>query len=180
MLLLVIRQGFELWRGGKVPDLNYVRVFGCAAYAFDEKYKNKLDPRSNPMIVIGNSETGYILKDLTTGSNDEYRNVLIDETLLYKHLTNTPSIPIKPIIADEEEECSCSCDLQESGEDEDAAVEINLTEVFETEAVNVPQTYKEAMNSEEEYTGKMLFGANWKPWKKIMFSTPCNVGILKM
>lgn len=35
----------ELWRAGQVPDLRYIRVFGCVGYAYDEKYKNKLGPK---------------------------------------------------------------------------------------------------------------------------------------
>ncbi|KAJ3743057.1 hypothetical protein DFH05DRAFT_1387841, partial [Lentinula detonsa] len=40
---------------GKIPDVSYFRVFGCAAYVFihPERRKNKLSPHSELMTFIG-------------------------------------------------------------------------------------------------------------------------------
>lgn len=135
----------ELWRGGQKPDLSKVRVFGCIGYAYEESHKNKLDSRSKPMIVIGKTATGYIMKDLTTGKIGQFRNVLIDETMLFKNLSNLSSA-FESIEADKEE---CDCVLQESGVDGSEAVVIMMTEVFEAEAVEVPKTYEEAMKNKD-------------------------------
>jgi hypothetical protein len=37
---------------GRVPDVSYIRVFGCRAWVFNDKGK-KWDPKSTPMIFVG-------------------------------------------------------------------------------------------------------------------------------
>jgi transposase InsO family protein len=44
---------YEAWRGEK-PDLSHLRVFGCRAYMhLDKTKRNKLQPRSIPVIFVG-------------------------------------------------------------------------------------------------------------------------------
>jgi len=134
------KTSIELWRGGWKPDLSKIRVFGCLGYKYEEDYKNKLDLRSEPMIVVRNTDTGYLMKNLTTGVVDEYRNVLIDKNRLFKDLSksNTPLF----------EPSRCNCIFQDSGDEGEEAV-VKMAEVFEAEAINAPATYEDVMKTED-------------------------------
>ena len=53
---LAWRTPFELLFG-RVPEISYVRVFGCRAWVFNDDKGKKWDPKSKPMILVG-YETG--------------------------------------------------------------------------------------------------------------------------
>ena len=43
---------------GKKPPMKQIRVFGCAAFVFDEKPRSKLSPRGQPGIYSGSDDYG--------------------------------------------------------------------------------------------------------------------------
>ena len=44
----------ELWNNGHIPDISYLRVFGCKAYVHvPEDKQQKLNPRSVEMTLVG-------------------------------------------------------------------------------------------------------------------------------
>ena len=60
---------YEKWYGSK-PDLQHLRVFGCAAYGMVPKgQRRKLDPKAKKLIMVGYStqhKDGYRLYDPET------------------------------------------------------------------------------------------------------------------
>lgn len=68
---------------GRVPDVSYLRMFGCRAWVYNDQGK-KWDPKSKPMILI-RFETGskaYRLWDPSTRSVVVSANVRFDENIL--------------------------------------------------------------------------------------------------
>jgi hypothetical protein len=66
---------------GKLPNLNYLRIFGCTAYVHDETHQGKLGPRSEKGRFIGyekNSRSYVIL--LPNGKVKVSHNVIFDES----------------------------------------------------------------------------------------------------
>ena len=52
---------------GRIPEISYVRIFGCRAWVFNDQGK-KWDPKSIPMVFIG-YETGSKAYRLSLGTN---------------------------------------------------------------------------------------------------------------
>ena len=79
---------FELWTGTK-PTLEYIRPFGCPAFAQIPKEKRtKLDQLAIKCNLIGITPLGYKLVDTTNGKIFISRNVQFDET------KQTPNVPL--------------------------------------------------------------------------------------
>ena len=79
---------------GKQVDLQNVRIFGCKAYAQIPKPKrNKLSPRSTPMIFTGiceNTKAYRLINPKNPKIFQKSRNVVFDETSFFKNnLENT-------------------------------------------------------------------------------------------
>lgn len=77
-----IKTPYELYYG-KVPNVSYLRTFGCTAYYHIPKnMRAKLDPTGRKAIMIGYSRerVGYRLFDIEHKVIVENRNVAFDET----------------------------------------------------------------------------------------------------
>ena len=76
------RSPYELWNG-RVPDIGYMRVFGCRAYAYIPKQKRrKMDDRAVSCIFLGYpiSQKGYLLMDMDTKRKFVSRAITFDES----------------------------------------------------------------------------------------------------
>ena len=86
---------------GRVPNVSYLRVFGCRAWVFNDQGK-KWDPKSKPMTLIG-FETGskaYRLWDPTTRSIVVSANVHFDENVFpHKPKPSAPEVHAQPIVS---------------------------------------------------------------------------------
>lgn len=72
---------YEIWNG-KVPNISYLRTFGCIAYYHVPKnLRNKLQPSGKKAIMLGYSRerVGYRLFDIESKIIIEERNVNFDE-----------------------------------------------------------------------------------------------------
>lgn len=72
---------YEIWNG-KVPNISYLRTFGCITYYHVPKnLRNKLQPSGKKAIMLGYSweRVGYRLFDLERQIIIEERNVSFDE-----------------------------------------------------------------------------------------------------
>ncbi|KAK3014045.1 hypothetical protein RJ639_008039 [Escallonia herrerae] len=77
----------EEWLG-KPVNYSFLRVFGCIAYAhIDKEERTKLDSKSHKCVFIGygGDEYGYRLWDYEHNKIIRSRNVIFDESRLYKH-----------------------------------------------------------------------------------------------
>ncbi|KAK3031953.1 hypothetical protein RJ639_037114 [Escallonia herrerae] len=77
----------EEW-SGKPVNYSFLRVFGCIAYAhIDKEERKKLDSKSQKCVFIGygGDEYGYRLWDYKHNKIIRSRDVIFDESRLYKH-----------------------------------------------------------------------------------------------
>ncbi|KAK3022595.1 hypothetical protein RJ639_046200 [Escallonia herrerae] len=77
----------EEW-SGKPVNYSFLRVFGCIAYAhIDKEERKKLDSKSQKCVFIGygGDEYGYRLWDYEHNKIIRNRDVIFDESRLYKH-----------------------------------------------------------------------------------------------
>ncbi|KAK3032253.1 hypothetical protein RJ639_037427 [Escallonia herrerae] len=77
----------EEW-SGKPVNYSFLKVFGCIAYAHNDKEeRKKLDFKSQKCVFIGyaGDEYGYRLWDYEHNKIIRSRNVIFDESQLYKH-----------------------------------------------------------------------------------------------
>ncbi|KAK2983980.1 hypothetical protein RJ640_027305 [Escallonia rubra] len=77
----------EEW-SGKPVNYSFLRVFGCIAYAhIDKEEKKKLDSKSQKCVFIGygGDEYGYRLWDYEHNKIIRSRDVIFNESRLYKH-----------------------------------------------------------------------------------------------
>src|SRR5258705_13682001 len=77
----------SLWSNGHVPDVSYLRVFGCLAYVHIQSDKRtKLEPKSRPMMFVGyeTHSKGYRFWNKATHSVVLSRDVSFDE-LTFPH-----------------------------------------------------------------------------------------------
>ena len=84
---------FTLWYGSK-PSLEHLRVFGCQAYAFIDKWhRTKLDPKSHLCFFLGYCDhtKGYRLWDHVTSKVLIRCDVIFNEQLLYGTSATAPS-----------------------------------------------------------------------------------------
>lgn len=58
----------SLWTGITTPNLSYMKVFGCVAYAYTH-LRRKLDPKASKYVFVGyaDKQRGYKLRDCSTG-----------------------------------------------------------------------------------------------------------------
>ncbi|KYQ50741.1 Copia protein [Trachymyrmex zeteki] len=71
---------FEMW-SGKEPNLNTLKIFGCAAYAKILEPLKKLDDRSRKLIFVGYSPEGYRLWDAENRKIILSRDVKFEEKI---------------------------------------------------------------------------------------------------
>lgn len=72
---------YEMWFGKK-PDVSYIRVFGCAAYAHINKHeRSKLDGKSIPLTMVGYALMGYRLWD------DDERKIVVSRDVIFDEST---------------------------------------------------------------------------------------------
>ncbi|KAK3010015.1 hypothetical protein RJ639_011018 [Escallonia herrerae] len=77
----------EEW-SGKLVNYSFLRVFGCIAYShIDKEKRKKLDSKSQKCVFIeyGGDEYGYRLWDYDHNKIIRSRDVIFDESRLYKH-----------------------------------------------------------------------------------------------
>ncbi|KAK3020979.1 hypothetical protein RJ639_046966 [Escallonia herrerae] len=77
----------EEW-SGKPVNYSFLRVFGCIAYAhIDKEERKKLDSKSQKCVFVGygGDEYGYRLWDYEHNKIIKSRDVIFDESRLYKH-----------------------------------------------------------------------------------------------
>jgi len=71
----------ELWKG-KALNVSYFHVFGCLAYVFIKKdQRNKLEPKSHPMIFLGYESGSKAYRFLDEGRIVVSANAVFDETV---------------------------------------------------------------------------------------------------
>ena len=73
---------YEAWSGAK-PDVSFLRVFGCSAYAHVPKVeRRKLDSKARKCVMLGygTSQKGYRLYDIEQMKVVHSRDVVFDET----------------------------------------------------------------------------------------------------
>ena len=78
---------YEKWTGNP-PNVNHIRTFGCTAYAYvPQQKRQKLDPKSEKLIMVGYSEVskGYRLLNIETNKITISRDVTFFEV-------NNPSL----------------------------------------------------------------------------------------
>ena len=62
------------------PSVQHLRIFGCRAFAHNPFHKGKLQPRSDPMVLLGyEAENVYLLLNPETGRIVRRRDVVFDE-----------------------------------------------------------------------------------------------------
>ena len=79
-----------------------MRTYRCLPWAYDEKDKLKIDPVAFLCILVGHTETGYVLYDLVKKDVDEYCNVLVNKTKFYSDLFQGQVEKYEPIFTEEE------------------------------------------------------------------------------
>jgi len=63
------------------PTLHHIRVFGCAAFVYDEDPKSKVHSRANPAIYLGSNDDGiFTCEIISTRKIVESRHVSFDES----------------------------------------------------------------------------------------------------
>ena len=75
---------YEAWSGTK-PDVSFLRVFGCSAYAHIPKAeRRKLDSKARKCVMLGygTSQKGYRLYDIEQMKVMHSRDVVLDETFM--------------------------------------------------------------------------------------------------
>nr|XP_016439991.1 PREDICTED: uncharacterized protein LOC107765806 [Nicotiana tabacum] len=82
------------------PNFDYLKNFGCLAYASNPNITNKMSPRAIPAALMGYSSTqkGYKLYDLHAKSFFVSRNVVFREDLFpFRHFTPS-TLPLFPLL----------------------------------------------------------------------------------
>lgn len=88
------KTSYELWFN-KVPNITYLKTFGCLAYCHVPKNaRNKLQPSGKKTIMVGYSRerVGYRLFDLERNLIIEERNVTFNESVKGSHYLNEPEL----------------------------------------------------------------------------------------
>ena len=81
---------YEMLKNEK-PNYSNLRIFGCVAYS-KIIYASKLNERSEKCILVGYVHNGYKLFNLPTKRIMMVRDVIFDETTLYKDLNDSEKI----------------------------------------------------------------------------------------
>ena len=84
---------YEAWYGAK-PDVSFLRIFGCSAYAHVPKFeRHKLDVKSRKCLMLGYGSTqkGYRLYDVEHMKVIHSRDVVFDETSTPSFQKETPT-----------------------------------------------------------------------------------------
>lgn len=130
---------FEKWNCSKL-DLRNLRVFGCVARKLvPYEKRTKLQPKSENQILIGYSDTGYLLLDTKTLKASFSSQVLFEENMNYADIGNIE------LLVEE----------NSSGEIDNGEVDNNDTSDNSTQGVALAAidtsiiTYEEAMASPE-------------------------------
>ena len=81
---------------GRIPEVSYLRVFGCRAWIYSEKQGKKFDARANPMVFVGyeSGSKAFRLWNPKSRSIVVSANVRFNESELpYKMPTTVPTKP---------------------------------------------------------------------------------------
>ena len=93
----------EVWTG-KPPSYQHLQVFGCVAYVhIRREERTKVEPKSQKCIFLGygdSGEMGYRLWDLENRKIIRSKDVIFDETCMYKEPVE-PQEPTRVIIDDD-------------------------------------------------------------------------------
>lgn len=86
-----IKTPYELWYN-KIPNISYLKTFGCIAYYHIHKNERKLQSSSKKVIMVGyaRERIAYRLFDIETII--EERNVIFDENLKGSYFLNKQKI----------------------------------------------------------------------------------------
>ena len=74
---------YEIWKGGKKPDISFLRIFGCLAYVHTPKaLRHKFGSHAIPMTFVGlvPGTKGYLMWDRKTRKLVTSRDVIFDES----------------------------------------------------------------------------------------------------
>lgn len=98
---------YKQWFGSKLT-YKYLKVFGCLANALVlYKGQKKLELKSKQMIVVGFTDTGYLLMDFETNTVSYHTHVMFDESTRYCNLVDVVTVTdVDKIVNDEEVECA--------------------------------------------------------------------------
>ena len=93
---------YEAWRGDK-PDLSHLRVFGCRAYMhLDKTKRNKIQPRSIPVIFVGYAAEakGWLVYDPVSSNRKTHisRDVTFHESVPGSTLLTTAVSAAEPAV----------------------------------------------------------------------------------
>ena len=134
---------FEAWNGRK-PNVNELRVFGCAAYSHIPKdERKKLNPKAKRCIFLGYGEVtkGFRLYDPITSRVIHSRDVVFDETSLgfeKEQMKETEGVDTLAKFAIE---------LDSSTEEESSLDEIGSSTTTHQEVYEVPTVCEGEVNS---------------------------------
>jgi hypothetical protein len=117
----------EAW-SGKKPSVEYLRAFGCKAYAHVPHHlRGKFDQKSKELIFVGYSSEskGYRLYDPKSKAVRVYRDVIFDEKQEYNTDSVTIEVQSKPEGTDNKSSTTASIETStdEECKDEDDEVE---------------------------------------------------------
>ncbi|KAG5894394.1 hypothetical protein JTB14_031858 [Gonioctena quinquepunctata] len=176
-----------MWTGNKA-DLGHMKTFGCAAYVLIPRQKrSKLDPRIKKLVLVGcdNNSTNYRLFDPNTRKVTISRNVMFLETKCGFEEKSTFSIAINDEIDIEipmQERPAINADQEEVTADEEEDQRelednlrpqrnISLPTKFQDYGLNfveidVPKTYREAINSDKSKEWKNAISEEINALKK--------------
>jgi len=107
---------YSVWKGQK-PNVDYMRVFGCVAYAqIPQRFRKKFDSKAKKLRFVGYSihSKAYRLMDDSTGEVSVHRNVEFNETDFESNGQSYPTVSY----SDE-----ATCDLGDTSEHTECEVE---------------------------------------------------------
>ena len=126
---------YERWNSRK-PDYKFLKVFGCAANALvPYERRKKLFPKSKRMVLVGYTDTGYVLMDIESNEISYHTHVVFDESVVFGDFVEVVEVN-EELLEEENEEMVLSAGLR--------------TELMYEEAVNGPENrqWRDAMYEE--------------------------------
>lgn len=106
---LDMKTPFECWRGVE-PNNRYLRVFGCVAHVLvPYERRKKLEPKSKEMVLVGYSDTGYAVLDLSTNNLSFVSHVRCDEDRNYGDLVETVVVTPGDLLLDSVDDGEIAC-----------------------------------------------------------------------
>lgn len=126
---------YEKWFGMK-PNLKYLRVFGSLAHVLiPYETRTKLEPKSVEMVIVGYTDTGYLVLNPSNNETIYSSNVRVDETKNYSSFNLS-----------EEEECEI---IEVNDISEDDEEQLNTVALLSHQSSESELTYEDVMSSPE-------------------------------